>query len=43
MAEWRRAFPNMTIAQVRAGLPFSRAIYDHVAEGLENAEVRDSA
>lgn len=34
-AVFTRAFPNLTIAQVRAGLPYSTGFLDRVAEGLE--------
>ena len=34
-AAFTHAFPNLTIAQVRAGLPYSIGFLDRVAEGLE--------
>jgi TolB-like protein/methylphosphotriester-DNA--protein-cysteine methyltransferase len=33
--EFIRAYPDLTIAQVRAGLPYSPGFLDRVAEGLE--------
>jgi len=34
-AAFTHAFPNLTIAQIRAGLPYSIGFLDRVAEGLE--------
>jgi AraC-like DNA-binding protein/tetratricopeptide (TPR) repeat protein len=40
LSEWKRAYPEMTIAQVRSGLPFGSALFDRVAEGLESAGLK---
>jgi AraC-like DNA-binding protein/tetratricopeptide (TPR) repeat protein len=40
LVEWKRAYPEMTIAQIRSGLPFGPALFDRVAEGLESAGLR---
>jgi AraC-like DNA-binding protein/TolB-like protein len=37
LAELRRAFPGLMIAQVRSGLPYPSSYLDRVAEGLEGA------
>jgi TolB-like protein len=37
LAECKRVYPNLTIAQVRSGLPFGGDFFDRVAEGLESA------
>ncbi len=34
--EFARAFPDLTITQVRAGLPYTAGFLDRVAEGLES-------
>jgi TolB-like protein len=36
LAECRRIYPNLTIAQIRSGLPFGEVFFDRVAEGLES-------
>jgi TolB-like protein len=36
LAELRRAYPELTIAQVRLGLPYSPSFLDRVADGLES-------
>ena len=40
LAELTRAFPDLTIAQVRSGLPYRSGYLDRVAEGLESAGMR---
>ena len=35
LAEFVRAFPNVTIEQVRSGRPYRANLLDHIAEGLE--------
>jgi len=37
LAQLTRAFPDLTIAQVRSGLPYRSSYLDRVAEGLEGA------
>ena len=39
-AELAHAFPDLTIAQVRAGLPHSSRLLDRLAEGLESVGMR---
>ena len=40
--EFARAFPELTIAQVRSGLPYTVGFLDRVAEGLESVGMRIS-
>jgi TolB-like protein len=40
VTELTRAFPNLTIAKVRSGLPFCSSFLDRVAEGLESVGMR---
>ena len=40
--EFTRDFPDLTIEQVRAGLPYSASFLDRVAEGLESVGMRIS-
>jgi AraC-like DNA-binding protein/tetratricopeptide (TPR) repeat protein len=40
LAELASAFPGLTIAQVRSGLPFRPGFLDRVAEGLESVGMR---
>ncbi|MGY3033018.1 AraC-like DNA-binding protein [Bradyrhizobium sp. USDA 4354] len=40
LAELTRAFPDLTIAQVRSGLPYHPSYLDRVADGLESAGMR---
>jgi adenylate cyclase len=40
VAELGRVFPDLTIAQIRSGLPFRAAHLDRMAEGLESAGMR---
>ena len=40
LAELTRAFPDLTIAQVRSGLPYRSSYLDRLAEGLESAGMR---
>ena len=40
LIEVTRTFPDLTIAQVRLGLPFRAGFLDRVAEGLETAGMR---
>jgi tetratricopeptide (TPR) repeat protein len=40
LTELTRAFPDLTIAQVRSGLPYRSAYLDRIAEGLESAGMR---
>ena len=42
LAELTCAFPDLTIAQVRSGLPYRPSYLDRVAEGLERAGMRPS-
>jgi len=39
-AEFARAYPDLTIAQVTGALPYSRNFLDRVAEGLESVGMR---
>jgi adenylate cyclase len=41
-AEFARAFPDLTIAEVKAGLPYTAGFLDRVAEGLETVGMRIS-
>jgi len=41
LVEWKRAFPDMTLKQIRSGLPFGSALFERVAEGLESVGLRD--
>ena len=41
-AEFARAYPELTISQIRAGLPYSPNFLDRVAEGLESVGMRIS-
>jgi tetratricopeptide (TPR) repeat protein len=41
-AEFARAYPELTISQVRSGLPYSPNFLDGVAEGLESVGMRIS-
>jgi hypothetical protein len=34
---FRRDFPELTIAEVRSGLPYTATLLDRVADGLENS------
>jgi adenylate cyclase len=40
LGHFNRRYPELTIAQVRAGLPYSTLFLDRVAEGLESAGMR---
>ena len=40
LAELTRAFPDLTIEQVRSGLPYRSGYLDRVAEGLESVGMR---
>ena len=40
LAELARAFPNLTIAQIRSGLPYRPSYLDRVADGLESVGMR---
>ena len=40
LAELTRAFPDLTIAKVRSGLPYRSGYLDRIAEGLESAGMR---
>jgi adenylate cyclase len=40
LADLVAAFPNLTIAQVKMCLPYSRSYFDRAAEGLERAGLR---
>jgi len=40
LAELARAFPDLTIAQIRSGLPYRSSYLDRVADGLESAGMR---
>jgi tetratricopeptide (TPR) repeat protein len=42
LAELARAFPDLTIAQIRSGLPYCSSYLDRVAEGLESVGMRHS-
>jgi AraC-like DNA-binding protein/tetratricopeptide (TPR) repeat protein len=42
LAEFARAFPDLTIAQIRSGLPYCSSYLDRVAEGLRSAGMRYS-
>jgi ferredoxin len=42
VTELTRAFPNLTIAQVKSGLPFRSGFLDRVADGLESVGMRPS-
>jgi hypothetical protein len=42
LAEWKRVYPEATIADVKARLPFSAALLERIAEGLESAGLRNS-
>jgi len=42
LAELVRAFPGLTIAQIRSGLPYCSSHRDRVAEGLESVGMRHS-
>jgi AraC-like DNA-binding protein/TolB-like protein len=37
LAQCKRIYPSLTIAQLRSGLPFGGSFFDRVAEGLESA------
>ena len=41
-AEFAHAYPELTIAEVRAGLPYSTKFLDRLAEGLESVGMRIS-
>ena len=43
LAAWRRDSPDMTIAQVRSGLPFGTRLFDRLSEGIESAGMRNPA
>jgi AraC-like DNA-binding protein/tetratricopeptide (TPR) repeat protein len=40
LTRFKRAFPDLTIAQIRTGLPHTGAFLDRVSEGLESAGMR---
>lgn len=40
LAELTRAFPDLTLAQVRSGLPYRSGYLDRIAEGLASAGMR---
>jgi len=40
LTEFTRAFPDLTIAQVRSGLPYRSSFLDRVADGLETLGMR---
>ena len=40
LTELTRAFPDLTIAQVRSGLPYRSDFLDRVADGLESVGMR---
>jgi len=40
LARFTRAFPDLTIAQIRTGLPHTPSFLDRVSEGLESAGMR---
>jgi len=42
LAEFARAFPDLTIVQIRSGLPYCSSYLDRVAEGLTSAGMRYS-
>lgn len=42
LAEFARAFPDVTIVQIRSGLPYCSSYQDRVAEGLGSAGMRYS-
>jgi TolB-like protein len=42
LAELTRAFPDLTIAEVRSGLPYRSSFLDRIADGLESAGMRAS-
>jgi len=40
LAKFTAAFPGLTIADVRSGLPWNEAFLDRTSEGLESAGMR---
>jgi adenylate cyclase len=40
LAVFKKEYPDLTIADIRSGLPWSPGYLDRVAEGLESAGMR---
>ncbi len=40
LAEWSRTYPDVTISEIRTGMPFSTQLLDRISEGLESAGMR---
>lgn len=41
LAAWQRTSPDMTVTQIRSGLPFGAHLFDRLSEGLESAGIRN--